>query len=121
MRHHNVNKKFGRETNERRALMRSLAISLVNKERIETTEAKAKSLRRYVEKLVTKAKVDSIATRRNLNSKLGSGGDIATKKLVNDLAKRFMDRPGGYTRITKTRNRTNSDGAAMAMIEFVQN
>ncbi len=121
MRHHNTNKKFGRETNTRRALMRSLAIALITKEHIETTEAKAKAIRSYVEKLVTKAKDDSLATRRLLNSRLGSGGDIAAKKLVEDLAKRYKDRAGGYTRVVKTRNRTGSDGAAMAIIEFVEN
>jgi len=120
MRHHNKNKKFGRETNSRRALMRSLAIALITHEHIETTEAKAKAIRSYVEKLVTKAKKDTLSNRRLLNSKLGSGGDQATKKLVEDLAKRYMDRPGGYLRIVKTRNRNGSDGAALAVIEFVQ-
>jgi len=120
MRHHNKNKKFGREVNSRRALMRSLAIALITHEHIETTEAKAKAIRSYVEKLVTKAKKDTLANRRLLNSKLGSGGGPATKKLVEDLAKRYSDRPGGYLRIVKTRNRNGSDGAALAVIEFVQ-
>ena len=121
MRHHNTNKKFGRETNERRALMRSLAIALVMQEHIETTEAKAKAIRSYVEKLVTKAKNNNLATRRLLNSKLGSGGDLAAKKLIEEIAPRYKDTPGGYTRVVKTRNRIGSDGAAMAVIEFVKN
>jgi len=100
--------------------MRSLAIALITHEHIETTEAKAKAIRAYVEKLVTKAKKDTLANRRLLNSKLGSGGDKAVKKLVEDIAKRYMDRPGGYLRVVKTRNRNGSDGAALAVIEFVQ-
>lgn len=120
MRHHNTNKKFGRERNARRALMRSLAIALILEEQIETTEAKAKAIRSYVEKLVTKAKNNTLATRRNLNSKLGSGGDVATKKLIDEIAPRYKDRKGGYTRVVKTRNRVGSDGAAMAIIEFIK-
>lgn len=121
MRHHNTTKKFGREVNTRRALMRSLAIALITHEHIETTEAKAKAIRSYVEKLVTKAKTDTLANRRLLNSKLGSGGDKAVKKLIEELAPRYKDTPGGYLRVIKTRNRIGSDGAAMAVIEFVQN
>ena len=100
--------------------MRSLALALIDKEQIETTEAKAKAIRSYVEKLVTKAKKDTLATRRNLNSKLGSGGGPATKKLVENIAPRYADRNGGYTRVVKTRNRVGSDGAAMAIIEFIK-
>lgn len=121
MRHHNTNKKFGRERNSRRALMRSLAIALITHEKIETTEAKAKAIRSYVEKLVTKAQNNTLATRRLLDSKLGSGGDKAVLKLLNELAPRYKDRKGGYTRVVKTRDRVGSDGAAMAIIEFVQN
>ncbi|MBU4536643.1 bL17 family ribosomal protein [Patescibacteria group bacterium] len=66
MRHHNINKKFGRVRNQRKALLRSLAISLVENESIKTTEAKAKSLRPFVEKLITRGKKDSIFTKRLL-------------------------------------------------------
>ena len=121
MRHHNTTKKFGREVNSRRALMRSLAIALILNDHIETTEAKAKAIRPYVEKLVTKAQNNTIATRRLLNSKLGSGGDKAVLKLLNVLAPRYKEQNGGYTRVVKTRDRIGSDGAAMAIIEFVQN
>ena len=120
MRHHNSNKKFGRQTKQRRALLRSLAISLIRYEKIETTEVKAKELRKYVEKLVTKGKNATLATRRLLNSKLGSGGDFASKKIIEDLAKRYQERPGGYLRIIKKGNRIGSDGASMAIIEFVK-
>ena len=120
MRHHNKNKKFGRERKQRIALMRSLAIALIKNEKIETTEAKAKVIRSYVEKLITKGKKGDLATRRLLNSKLGSGGDLVAKKIIEDLAKRYADRPGGYLRIVKTGNRIGSDGAPMAIIEFVK-
>ncbi len=120
MRNHNTNRKFGRKTNQRRALLRSLAISLINYEKIETTEPKAKEIRSYVEKLVTKAKNGNISTRRLLNSKLGSGGDISSKKLIEVLAPRYKDRPGGYLRIIKKGKRIGSDGADMAIIEFIK-
>lgn len=120
MRHHNVNRKFGRESNARRALMRSLALALIDKEHIETTEAKAKEVRPYVEKLITKGKNNTIATRRNLVSQLGSGGETAARKIVEELAPRYADRPGGYLRVVKTRDRIGSDGAAMAIVEFVK-
>lgn len=119
MRHHNTNKKFGREKNARTALMRSLAIALIDKEKIETTEAKAKAIRPYVEKLVTTGRTNTLANRRRLVSVLGSGGGSAAKKLVEELGPRYQDRPGGYLRIVKTRDRIASDGAAMAIIEFV--
>ena len=119
MRHHNKNKKFGRDRKQRKALYRSLSIALIKSEKIETTEAKAKALRPYVEKLVTKAKKGDLATRRLLNSKLGSGGDLAVKKLIEDLAPRYKERPGGYLRIVKIGNRIGADGAPMAVVEFV--
>ncbi|MCK5589074.1 MAG: 50S ribosomal protein L17 [Candidatus Pacebacteria bacterium] len=119
MRHHNSNRKFGRKSNQRRALMRSLAIALIGHEKIETTEAKAKELRKYVEKLITKGRKGDLATRRLLNSKLGSGGDLASKKIVEVLSKKYADRPGGYLRIIKKGERIGSDGAKMAIIEFV--
>ncbi len=95
--------------------MRSLAYSLIVNGKIKTTEAKAKELRPYVEKLVTTGKKDTLASRRLLISRVGS---IAAKKIANDIAKEYKDRNGGYTRITKMVRRT-SDGSAMAIIEFV--
>ncbi len=119
MRHHNSNRIFGRKANGRRALLRSLALSLIDHGRIETTEAKAKELRPYIEPLVTKAKQDTIMTRRYLVSKLGSGAQpSAVKKLVETIAPKYKERPGGYTRIIKTDIRV-SDGGRMAVIEFV--
>lgn len=119
MRHHNANRKFGRKTNQRRALLRSLAIALFKSEKIETTEAKAKEIRKYVEKIVTKAKTEDLATRRLLISKLGSGGSFVVDNIFA-LGKRYSDRPGGYTRIIKKGERIGSDGASMAIIEFIK-
>lgn len=114
MRHQNKNKKFGRERNQRKALMRSLAVSLIKEGQIQTTEAKAKALRPYVEKLVTKAKKNNLASRRIVTSKIGNSAD----KLFKEVAVHYKDRSGGYTRITKLGFR-GGDGSPMAKIEFV--
>ncbi len=119
MRHHNKNKKFGRERNQRKALMRSLAIAVILKDKIETTEAKAKAIRPYVEKIITKGKNNDLATRRLLNSKLGSGGAWAVKRVLDVLSPKYKERAGGYMRIVKTGERIGADGAKMAVIEFV--
>lgn len=115
MRHHNANRKFGRETGLRQALMRSLAESLVIKERITTTTPKAKELRPFVEKLITTGKTQTLASRRLLISRVGL---IASKKIVEIIAPKYKSRNGGYTRIMKLPARI-SDGSPMAMIEFV--
>jgi large subunit ribosomal protein L17 len=115
MRHHNANRKFGRERGQRKALMRSLAYNLAVKGKIKTTEAKAKELRPYIEKLVTTGKKGTLAARRDLESKVGR---IAAKKIFTEISPAHKDRKGGYTRITKMVRR-NSDGAPMAVIEFV--
>jgi large subunit ribosomal protein L17 len=116
MRHHNKNKKFGRDKNQRQALIRSLATSLIRDTKITTTEAKAKALRPYVEKLVTQAKNANLSDKRLLISKIHS--EIASKTLIETLAVKYLDRKGGYTRIIKLQPRL-SDGAKMAVIEFV--
>ena len=117
MRHHKNKRKFGRTRSGRVALMRSLATSLIRDEAITTTEAKAKELRPYVEKLVTKAKTETLASRRYISSQLGNNAD-ASKKLIEVLAPKHKDRQGGYTRITKLPLR-KSDVAKMAHISFV--
>ncbi len=146
MRHHNAGRKFGRNTSHRRAMFRNLAANLIAHERIETTDAKAKELRRVAERLVTKAiRLGSVAftphkelstrdqarrlhVQRLLSSFLPrfavveKGGnstkiDIVEKVFV-DLAKRYQTRKGGYTRIVKLGPR-RGDGAAMVYIEFV--
>ncbi len=117
MKHHKAIRKFGRKRNVRNALVRSLAISLVRHGRIQTTEAKAKELRPYIESLVTKAKVDTVANRRLVASRLINQAD-ETRKLFAEIAPKYMETQGGYTRITKLGARL-SDAAPMAIIEFV--
>jgi large subunit ribosomal protein L17 len=116
MRHHNNVRKFGREKTQRHALMRSLARNLIRDSRIRTTTAKAKELRPFVEKLVTSAKTATPASRRLIVSKLQ--GAAETKKLVEVIAPKYMDRKGGYTRIMKLPNR-DLDASPMSLIEFV--
>ncbi len=116
MRHSNNVRKFGRKKNQRVALMRGLALSLIKSEKIKTTEAKAKELRPYAEKLVTLAKKGDLASRRLLMSRL-LNREPEVKKLMSDVVK-YADRKGGYIRITKLAPR-KSDSARMAYIEFV--
>lgn len=118
MRHHDNNRKFGRTTNQRRALLRGLAVSLIRDERIQTTEAKAKSLRPFIEELVTKARVGDLSARRLIERRLGQV-PVATKKLVDEIAPQYAERQGGYTRITKLPQR-QGDASPMAVIEFVK-
>lgn len=115
MSYHKTKRKFGREKNQRNALLKSLAYSLALKEKIKTTEQKAKSLRPYMEKLVTTGKKGTPASLRLLEARVGLQ---AAKKIATDLSERYKDRSGGYTRITKLVPRL-SDGARMAVIEFV--
>ena len=115
MRHHNANKKFGRERGQRIALLKSLAHSLALKGKIKTTESKAKALRPFMEKLVTLGKKQTIASRRILKSRVG---EMAAKKIAEELALTYKERAGGYTRITKLGPRA-SDASPMAIIEFV--
>ena len=117
MRHHNTKRKFGRSKTQKKALMNSLVLNLIVREKIKTTEPKAKELRPFIEKLVTQAKKNNLATKRFIISKL-FGRRIETKKLFEILAPKYKDRKGGYTRITKLSPR-KSDGAKMAVIEFV--
>jgi len=116
MRHGNNTRKFGREKNQRGALMRSLARNLIRDGRIKTTLPKAKELRPFIEKLVTKAKDDTVAARRLGSSRLQ--GDKEVKKLFETVAPKYKGRNGGYTRIVRVPNR-DQDGSKMALIEFV--
>lgn len=117
MRHGNNKRKFGRERGVRNALLNSLARNLIIREKIKTTEQKAKELRPFIEKLVTLAKKKDLATRRLVISKL-SGRSPETKKLFEVIAPKYTNRKGGYTRVLKLGAR-KSDGAKMAFIEFV--
>jgi large subunit ribosomal protein L17 len=147
MRHRKSGRQFGRNTSHRRAMFRALTANLVAHERIETTDAKAKELRRVAEKLITKAirlgpiaytpqkdldaagKAKRIAAEQRMGRFLRRfavvqrGGEERRVDLIEkvflDLAKRFRDRPGGYTRIIKL-GRRRGDNAAMSLIEFVE-
>ncbi len=116
MRHRSAHRKLGRKTEHRMSLLRNLAASLISHGRIHTTEAKAKELRPFVEKLVTLGKRDSLHARRHALSILPRR-EVVTK-LFSDVSPRFSERPGGYTRILKLAHRLG-DGASMAFIEFV--
>src|SRR5688572_26382324 len=143
MRHKKAGRQFGRDTSSRRAMLRNLAANLITHERIETTDAKAKELRRVAERLITKAtrlgkvgytaqgdlsagdKAKRLHASRLISAYIprfarktdGTKIDIVEKVLV-ELAKRFEGRPGGYTRITKLGIR-RGDAAKMSVIEFV--
>lgn len=116
MEHGKKNRKFGRETKQRKELMRDLAHALILKGRIMTTQAKAKSLKPYIEKLITKSKAANLSATRTISSQIGFK---YAKKLIAELGPHLAQRNGGYTRILNLPRRL-SDGARMAMIEFVQ-
>lgn len=116
MRHGNKNNALGRKKAHRDALLSNMAISLIEHKRIETTLAKARALRRYVEPLITKSKADNTHSRRVVFSELQN--KTATAALFRDVAPKVAERPGGYTRIIKLGNRLG-DAAEMAMIELV--
>lgn len=116
MRHHNANRKFGRERKVRTALLAGLAVSLIRDRKIQTTEAKAKELRPYIEKLITGARAKTLASRRVIGARIGAP---ATKTLIDDIAPAYANRAGGYTRIVKMAPR-QGDASKMAVIEFVQ-
>jgi large subunit ribosomal protein L17 len=116
MRHQKAGRKFGRNSAQRRALLRQLAISMILHERITTTEAKAKELRPVVEKLVTIAREDTPHHRNLVMSKIDN--DLAVVKLFEVIAPRFDATPGGYTRIARLGTR-RGDAASLSLIEFV--
>ncbi len=116
MRHGVSGRQFGRNSGHRKALLRNLTISLVEHERLETTVAKAKELRRVADRLMTWGKEGSLQARRQAQSVLQRHGLVV--KLFNEIAPRLNDRAGGYTRIIKTRRRAG-DNAPMAMVELV--
>ena len=116
MRHKISGRKLQRKMGHRKALLRNMSAALIKHEQILTTQAKAKELRPYVEKLITLAKRGGLSNRRLAMSKLGD--ETQLKKLFDTLAERYADREGGYTRVIKAGYR-GSDAAAMAVIEFV--
>ena len=116
MRHNKAINHLGRKSGHRKALLANMASSLILNKRIETTVAKAKALKMYVEPLITKSKDDSTHSRRTVFSYLKN--KYATAELFRTIAPKIADRPGGYTRVLKTGFRTG-DGADMAIIELV--
>jgi len=115
MRHLKGGFKLGRKPDHRKALLRNLAASVIEKNRIETTLAKAKAIKPIVEKMVTLGKSGSLADKRRALAYLYKRKTVQT--LFDEVAPRFMDRSGGYTRIIKTDFR-KGDGAEMAILEF---
>jgi large subunit ribosomal protein L17 len=116
MRHGRKINHLGRTASHRKSLLSNLASSLILHKRINTTVAKAKELRKYVEPLLTRAKEDTTHSRRMVFSYLHNKESV--KALFNEVADRIMDRAGGYTRIIKTGSRLG-DNAAMCLIELV--
>ncbi len=110
-------RKLGVDNKHRRSMLANLTISLINNEKIETTEARAKELRRTMEKMITYGKNGSLVSRRKALAFL-MNNKVATKKVFEELAPRYKDRNGGYTRILKLDER-KGDGALMVKIELV--
>jgi len=109
-------RKFSRKRGQRRALLKSLATALILKEKIKTTEIKAKELRSFVEKYINKSKKSDLAIRRFL---LRFFSTLVVKKLIGELGPRYKERKGGYTRIIKLGPR-KSNGTKMAIIELIK-
>ena len=116
MRHNKAINHLGRKSGHRKALLANMACSLIEHKRIETTVAKAKALKMYVEPLITKCKDDSTHSRRTVFSYLKN--KYAVTELFRTIAPKIADRPGGYTRVLKTGFRLG-DAAEMAIIELV--
>ena len=116
MRHNRKVNHLGRKSGHRKAMLSNMASSLILKKRIETTEAKAKALKPYVEPLITKSKEDTTHNRRVVFSYLKDKN--ATAELFRTIAPKIADRPGGYLRVLHTGFRPG-DAAEMALVEFV--
>ncbi len=116
MRKRKCGRKLSRKRNQRKALLKALANALVLKEKIKTTEAKAKEISKFTEKFITLAKKGTLSSRRLL---IRFFSKKAVKKLVDEIGPRYKERKGGYTRIIKLGPR-KSDGAKMAIIELIK-
>lgn len=116
--HGNKNRKFGRVRSQRTALVRGLAVSLIRDGKIKTTEAKAKELRPFVERLVSHGKENTVSARRIVSSRLGEPAGAIIKKMFEEIAPKYATRAGGYTRVIKM-GRTPA-GRDEAVIEFVE-
>jgi large subunit ribosomal protein L17 len=116
MRHQKSGRRFNRPTDQRKALMRNLCTSLLESGRITTTEARAKELRRWVERLITTAKAQDISARRKVSAEVSKPEVV--ERLFSNLMPRLSERPGGYTRIIRKGPRPG-DSAPMVIIEIV--
>ncbi len=116
MKHLIKGRKLGRKIGPRRALMKNLAKALILHEKIETTEAKAKELRPFIEKIITCGKKGDLHARRTIIRKIGD--ELLAEKVLKEISVKYKDRKGGYTRIIKTAIRAG-DAAKMAVIELV--
>ena len=116
MRHRNAGRKLGRTSAHRRALLRNLVTALLEHEQIETTDAKAKEVRRVAERMITLGKRGSLHARRRALRVVRSR-EVAGK-LFEELAERYRERPGGYTRVLKVRTRVG-DAAPLSLVELV--
>jgi large subunit ribosomal protein L17 len=116
MNHNKSYRKLGRRSDHRKAMLKNMSISLIVYEKIETTVTRAKELRKFVERMITFGKKNTLASRRNAFAFLRN--EHAVEKLFTDLAPKYTERKGGYTRITKTSVRYG-DSAEMAIIELV--
>ncbi len=117
MRHRKKGRQLSRTRSHRKATLRNLATSLFRHERIETTTAKAKELRPYAERLITLARRGDVHARRLAAMKIQDRDVLG--KLFDEIAPRYMERPGGYTRVLKLGNR-KGDAAEMSLIELVR-
>ena len=116
MKHHNRNRKFGRNKDRRKALLISLTENLLIRGKIKTTLARAKEVRPYIEKLITRGRLNSIGSNRLTMSRFNT--DKARDKILKLGRTIYAERKGGYTRITKLPNRL-SDSSVMAMVELI--
>jgi large subunit ribosomal protein L17 len=116
MRHRNARRKLGRTSAHRIALLRNMVTSLLDHEQIETTDAKAKELKRYADKMITLGKRGDLHARRQA-LRVVKSADV-TRKLFSELAERYRSREGGYTRVLKLRTRVG-DAAPISLVELV--
>jgi len=117
MRHAKYGGKLGRTSSHRKAMLRNLVTSLLERERVETTEAKGRELKRIADRMITLGKRGDLHARRQALAVIRSRE--VTAKVFGDLAERFRERPGGYTRMLKTRVRVG-DAAPMSIVELVE-
>ena len=117
MRHNKDGRKLGRTASHRKALMRNMVTSLFASERIETTAPKAKEVKRVAERMITFARRGDLAARRHVAKTVQNPGVL--KKLFDEIAPRYADRPGGYTRVLKIGARRKGDNAQRAILELL--